>query len=68
MGTSDNSVEKKSKGITNMDTDDIKILTKLLCKDEDLFVDFLRKLCAEKDAQDKKESVSIAHPTDENTK
>ena len=51
-----------------MDTDDIKILTKLLCKDEDLFVDFLRKLCAEKDAQDKKESVSIAHPTDENTK
>ena len=50
-----------------MDTDDIKILTTLLCKNENLFIDFLRKICIEQHIQKKTESAPLTHPTDENT-
>ena len=50
-----------------MDTDDIKILATLLCKNEKLFIDFLRKVCTDQDIQEKKKSDPLTHPTDENT-
>lgn len=62
-----NSNENTSKGIKEMDTNVIKMLTKLTCEDKDLFIEYLRRLCAEQDTQDKKEPASSAHPTAENT-
>jgi hypothetical protein len=46
----------------------VKVFSNMMVEDQDLFVKFLRRLCAEQDTQDKKEPASSAHPTDENTK
>lgn len=65
-----NSNEKKHrKELPKMEdiTTIVKLLSHMVAEDQELFVKFLRKLCAEQDTQDKKEPVSSAHPTDENT-
>ena len=45
----------------------MQVFGKLLVEDQELFIKFLRELCARQDIEDKKEPASYAHPTGENT-
>ena len=61
----------KTNGKENNKMDDasmiMQVFGKLLVEDQELFVKFLRELCAQQDIEDKKELASSAHPTGENT-